>query len=170
MDLQTARNWYSSLLRQKDKLRLAAIGAGVIGDPAAVDDLISLMQDAQVARSAGEAFSVITGADLLKESLTVDAPEGIAEEPIKNADSGLLWPSQNGIKEWWRKRKGEFRPGVRYFNGHEMTTESLRDVLRNGTQTRRTAAALNLAVLEPSRPIFDTGERGDRQLARLKTP
>jgi hypothetical protein len=46
-----------------------------LGDPGTVDWLISLMQQPDQARAAGEAFSKITGCDIAYEDLETDVPE-----------------------------------------------------------------------------------------------
>src|SRR5262249_54278809 len=47
MDLADAITWYAQLKAQPHTRRLAVIGAGVIGDPVLLEDIISAMQSPQ---------------------------------------------------------------------------------------------------------------------------
>jgi uncharacterized protein (TIGR02270 family) len=64
MGMSAAQSWLKRLQQAPDGLRLAVIGAGVVGDPAAVPWLLEQMASPELARVAGESFSMITGADL----------------------------------------------------------------------------------------------------------
>ena len=44
-----------------------------------------------------------------------------------------------------------------------MTPDSLRDVLKNGYQRQRAAAALELAIREPGKPLYEVRAPGFRQ-------
>ena len=178
MELPQAKAWRQRLRGNSQQLRLAAIGAGVIGDPDVVGDLIALVEIETVARVAGEAFSMITGVDLSYEDLDKDAPEGPqggpTEEPededvALDPDENLPWPAPELVKNWWEKNRGKFRSGIRYLCGKEIGTESLKDVLAKGNQRQRAAAALELAVREPKQPLFEVRAPGKRQLKILKT-
>jgi len=52
---------------------------GAIGDPSVIPELIGQMENPELARAAGSAFSLITGADLSYEDLDGDAPESIRQ-------------------------------------------------------------------------------------------
>ena len=173
MELGTAKTWCSALLEQRVYLRLGVIGLGIIGDPESVEQLIVLMKKTDTARLAGQAFSMITGVDFQQEGLIGTVPEEFAAQPSDDADSevvdihpdeGLSWPSATNTEAWWFKRGRDFLRGVRYFQGGEITTESLRRSLANQTQHRRASAAIELAVRHPTEPIIEVRQRGDYQL------
>jgi uncharacterized protein (TIGR02270 family) len=175
MPLDQATAWRAKLSSRPEKLRLAVLAAGAIGDPEVMDELIQLTGDPKVARVAGGAVSMITGADLGYEDLDADAPalpaEGVSEEEEiagPDADEGLDWPSPEGIARWWSKRSAAFQSGIRHLRGKPMSPVSLAETLVSGTQRQRAAAALEMAILNPGQVLFEVRERGDRQLERVK--
>src|SRR5205823_7446742 len=64
LNLARAHAWNQQLSRNPASLRLSVIGAGIIGDPVLIPWLIEQMSVPPLARVAGEAFTMITGADL----------------------------------------------------------------------------------------------------------
>jgi uncharacterized protein (TIGR02270 family) len=175
IDLAQAKTWREQLRRHPERLRLAAIGAGVIGDPELIDDLIELMKIDAVARVAGEAFSMITGVDLAYSDLDKDPPGGFEAGPTEDPqdenvamdrDENLRWPAPELVAKWWKDNRAKFPAGRRYLTGKEVTTESLRRVLADGTQPQRLAAALELALRTPSEALFEIRARGNIQLEK----
>ena len=156
---------------------MAVVGAGALGDPAAVPWLLEQMTIPELARVAGEAFSMITGADLAYEDLDRKKPEdfeaGPSEDPADDdvamdADERLPWPDVQRIEAWLAKRRGEFAPGVRHLLGKPVTEEWMERVLRVGKQRQRAAAALELAILRPGTPLFEVRAPGFRQQQLLQ--
>lgn len=176
MPLEQAKTWHRKLRDSAEHLRLAAIGAGVVGDPSLVSDLIALMELEEVKRIAGEGFSMITGVDLAYADLDGEPPEGYeagpSEEPEDekvdmDPDEDLPWPEPELVRKWWQQHRGEIRPGLRYLWGKEITPVSLKDALTSGNQRQRAAAAIELAILQPMQPLFEVRSRGKDQLKRL---
>jgi uncharacterized protein (TIGR02270 family) len=176
MTIREAKDWYQHLKGKPEKTRLVAIGAGVIGIPDMIGDLIKLMEAEDVARIAGEAFSMITGVDLAYEDLDGDQPENFKtgpkeeeedEEIALDPDEDLPWPAPDLVHKWWNQNKRKFQSGKRYLMGKEITSESLKDALVHGNQRQRAAAALELALLEPTKPLFETRAPGKKQLKTL---
>jgi uncharacterized protein (TIGR02270 family) len=176
-DLLPAKTWYRDLLNNPSTSRHAVICAGALGDPELIDELFLLMEKEEITRVAGEAFSMITGVDMEYEDLDEDEPEGFkggpTEEPEDenvdiDPDEDLPWPSPEMIKKWWQENRKDFRPGVRYLRGKEITSGSLMDALIQGNQRQRAAAALEIAIMEPLKPLFETRAPGKRQLKLLK--
>lgn len=163
-----AEAWRQQLGLSPETLRLAVIAAGAIGDPQVIEELIRLMENCVLARIAGDAFSMITGADLNREHLDADASGGDGEADGADPDEGLPWPSPERIARWWFARSEGFQPGVRYLRGQPITTESLAGALVQGTQRQRYAAALELSIRNAGQVLFEVRERGDRQLDRMK--
>lgn len=172
---EDAAIWQQTLSGTPTTKRLAVIVAGIVGDPFVVPWLTDVMQQPDLARIAGDSFSLITGADLGYEDLDADAPEDFAEadadadgDETIDPDEDLQWPAVQQISDWWSKRGHQFRAGIRYLRGEPITPESLARTLALGTQRQRAAAALELAIRNPSEPLFEVRERGDRQLLRVR--
>jgi uncharacterized protein (TIGR02270 family) len=168
-----ARAWIQELVDSEATARLGAIGIGVVGDPAFIEPLLALLNEPPVARVAGEAFATITGLDLGYEDLDADAPEGGSEPPddeevAVDLDEDLQWPAADSIAQWWMHHSDRFQPGIRYLAGEPISEDSLRRTLVTGTQRQRHAAALEIALRHPSQVLFETRERGDRQMRKVK--
>jgi uncharacterized protein (TIGR02270 family) len=172
MDLTAAHAWRQALAHNPDTMRLAIIGAGVVGDPVSIPWLIEQMTIPERARVAGEAFTMITGVDIAYEDLEGEWPEGFEAGPTEDPedenvdmdpDEDLPWPKPEAIHTWWKDHQGPFRPGTRYLLGKPMSTDWLWDILRNGYQRHRAAAALELAMRQPGQPLFEVRAPGFRQ-------
>jgi uncharacterized protein (TIGR02270 family) len=177
LGLHSARAWHQQLAQNPQTLRLAGIGAGIIGDPALIPWLIDHMSIPPIARVAGEAFTMITGVDLAYQDLDCKQPEdfeaGPNEDPADDnvamdPDERLPWPDVVLIAGWWAKRHGEFAPGARYLLGKPITIEWAERVLRIGKQRQRAAAALELAILRPGSVLFEVRAPGFRQQQLLQ--
>jgi uncharacterized protein (TIGR02270 family) len=130
--------------------------------PVLVSWLINMMTVPALARKAGEAFTNITGADLVEMELAGDEPEGFEAGPTEDpqdefvemdADEDLPWPDVNKIAQWWAVHKESFNPHQRYLLGQPISQQNLDHVLMYGKQTQRHAAALELALLSPGHPL-----------------
>jgi uncharacterized protein (TIGR02270 family) len=172
MEKNEAQFNLTELADQSGGLRSAILGTGVAGDPARIPWLIELMTPPEMARFAGEAFSMITGVDIHYENLEGECPEGFEAGPTDNPadenvdmnqDEGLPWPDHNLIKAWWDKNKGGFKTGTRYLCGQPITESNLQHLLRYGYQRQRHAAALELAIRNPDQPLFNIHAPGFRQ-------
>jgi uncharacterized protein (TIGR02270 family) len=177
MDLAAAHAWQQSLAYNPDTMRLAIIGAGVVGDPVSISWLTEQMAIPELARVAGEAFMMITGVDIAYEDLEGEWPEGFEAGPTEDPedenvamdpDEDLPWPKPEAIHTWWRNHQGQFRSGTRYLTGKPMSSDWLWDVLRNGRQRQRAAAALELALQQPGQPLFEVRAPGFRQQRLLR--
>lgn len=171
-----ARAWIQELLGSEATVRLGAIGIGVVGDTVFIDQLLALLNNPQIARVAGEAFATITGLDLGYEDLDADAPEsGSAsnddpddEEIAIDLDEDLQWPAADRIAQWWMRHSDRFQPGIRYLAGQPISEDSLLRILVDRTQRQRHAAALEIALRHPSQILFETRERGGRQMRKVR--
>jgi uncharacterized protein (TIGR02270 family) len=150
-------------------------GSGLSGDIRYVPWLIRQMADLRMARLAGEAFALITGADLPQESLDRPAPEDFVSGPTDDPDDpdvgvdpddDLPWPHAAKIDAWWTAHRGRFVEGERYFMGQPPTRQHCVQVLKTGYQRQRILAAQHLCLLEPGTPLFNTAAPASRQ-ARL---
>jgi uncharacterized protein (TIGR02270 family) len=155
------------------------LGTGICGNPTYVPWLIGHMATDQNARLAGEAFSLITGADLALLDLERKPPENFESGPNDDPndpsvdmdpDDGLPWPDPDKIETWWAANEHRFQKGQRYFMGKPVTREHCIDVLKNGYQRQRILAAHYLCLLDPGTPLFNTSApawRQQKQLAQL---
>ncbi len=171
-----AKAWLIRLVKEFGKKRLGIIAAGAFADPEVVPFLIDQMKSPKLAKVAGESFSLITGADIAYEDLDGEPPEAVEpspeeipeeEEAAARADLSLPWPDPVLVQKWWNARQGNFARGTRYLLGQPITEESLRLALKNGYQRQRAAAALELAILKPGRPLFEVRAPGWRQQGML---
>src|SRR5574340_645416 len=176
MPLQQAHDWQRELAGRPETIRMAVQAVGVIGDPVGIPWLIEQMAKPDVARVAGESFTMITGVDLAYEDLEGEKPEGFETGPTENPedenieidpDEDLPWPNTQLIEQWWVTHRLQFENGTRYLLGKPMTLDSLNEVLRVGKQRQRTAAAIELTMRDPGRPLFNTSAPGFRQQALL---
>jgi len=175
MDLNDAKAWQRQLNTEPTRLKLAALAAGAIGDPALVGDLIQLMKLPPVARAAGAAFSMITGVDLPYDDLDGDAPADFQAGPTENPedenvaldpDESLPWPVADKVAAWWKRNGSRFAAGRRHLCGREIGEVSLREVLAKGYQPQRAAAALELGLRQPNLPLVEVRARGGIQSAK----
>ena len=179
MEQTSALSFQKKLAQSPGTLRLAVEGAGIIGDTFLVPWLIEQMMIPSLARVAGEAFTMITGADIDHEELRGTLPEGINAGPNDDpndsnvdpdADGDLPWPNGESVTRWWDKNKGAFPGGTRHLLGVPISVDQLRHVLKTGHQRQRSAAALELAISEPGQPLFEVrapGFRQSREVANL---
>jgi uncharacterized protein (TIGR02270 family) len=168
MNVNNAQLWLRELGSKPESLRFAVILANAIGMPVLVDWLINVMTIPEVARKAGEAFSCLTGADLVEMQLDGDEPEGFeagptedpADEYVKmDADEDLPWPDIEKVAHWWETQKASYEPHQRYLLGQPISKQTLDRVLLYGKQTQRYAAALELALLSPGHPLAEVQAR-----------
>jgi uncharacterized protein (TIGR02270 family) len=160
-------------------VRLLIQGIGTAGDSHYVPWLIQQMQDLKLSRLAGESFSFITGLDLAYLDLERKPPEGVDFEPnddpnddnvAMDEDDGLPWPDVDKISAWWQAHGHRFAPGTRYFMGEPPSPGHCLDVLKNGFQRQRMAAAVYLCLLKPGTPLFNCAApawRQQRLLAKM---
>lgn len=174
--LSNAQDVTRWLIAQPERQRSAAHAAGVVGDPAIVPWLLEQMATPALARVAGEAFTSITGADLVDLNLDSEWPEGLEAGPTDDPDDedvemdrdeDLPWPDPERVAAWWHAHQGTFRPGTRHLLGQPVDEASLQRALRVGTQRQRAAAALEIAILHPDQPVFETRAPGRRQQQML---
>jgi uncharacterized protein (TIGR02270 family) len=179
MDLRAVHRVLQNLADEPSRLRWLIEGSGIAGDAVYVPWLIKHMTDAKISRVAGEAFTLITGADLDKLQLYRAQPGDFESGPNENPDDpigdldpdeGLMWPDQQKVEQWWADNSTRFAKGQRYFLGAPVTREHCIEILKNGYQRQRILAAHYLCLLEPGTPLFNTSApawRQQRLLAKM---
>jgi len=174
MPLPEALRWQSALASNPELARQAVIAAGVIGDPSLVPWLFERMASPELARVAGEAFTLITGVDLALADLDGDSPDGfepaptddIADESVDvDPDIDLPWPDPEALRGWWNEHQADFRSGERCLLGKPPEPAALKEILRLGFQRQRAAAAMQLALSAPKAPLYEIRSPGFRQRA-----
>jgi uncharacterized protein (TIGR02270 family) len=181
MAVSTAHEWLECRFAPDPANRRRLLrGAGFVGDPAYVPWLVSQMTDESVGRLAGESFSMITGVDLAWLDLERKPPEGLESGPNDDPDDpnvdmdpdeGLPWPDQERVQAWWDQNGQRFTTGVRHFMGATVSRKHCIDVLKDGYQRQRIAAAYHLCLLNPGTPLFEwraPAWRQQRELVQMK--
>jgi len=151
--------------------------AAWVGDVQVLPWLIHHMADDTWARLAGEAFSLITGADLAALGLERKPPEGLEPGPnddpqdhnvAMDEDDSLPWPDQAKVKAWWQTNAARFAVGQRYVVGEPPSAEHAVHVLKTAGQRQRIMAAEYLCLLRPGSmmlPVAAPAWRQSRWLA-----
>ncbi|MEX8496346.1 MAG: TIGR02270 family protein [Leptothrix ochracea] len=162
---------------------------GVLGDTHSIPWLIGQMQDLVASRLAGEAFTLITGADLARLDLERAPPDGASDgrfggpndDPNDDLvalddDEGLPWPDAERVQGWWQAHQARFTTtsaaGQRFFMGEQPSPAQALKVLREGGQRQRMAAAQWVCLLTPGTKLFQTMApvwRQQRWLAEMTT-
>ena len=155
------------------ELRRAALTAlGVQGDPVHIPRLFEWMEVPELARVAGEAFSMITGIDLAYEDLEGEWPEGFEAGPTEtpedenvamDEDEDLPWPDRKLIERWWHEHQSHFPFGVRHLCGAPITRAQCQRTLQEGFQRQRHAAALEFTLLHPQTNLFEVRAPSPKQ-------
>ena len=178
-DRKRARALLERLAKQRNEkqpttIRVVVYAVALAGDLHFIDWLISLMRDPLHARLAGEAFAMMTGADLVLLDLEQPPPaRAAAPQPPGNdpaaafgADDGMAWPDPVRVSAWWQANKAGFAVGERHFVGTTPDIPHCQHVLRTSRQRRRWVAALHLALAAPGSILFNPAAPAWRQ-ARL---
>ena len=178
MDTNRSHQMLQHLGGDPVQLRWLIQGSGLAGDPKYVPWLIAQMANDNTARIAGEAFTLITGADFIESELERSQPTDFQSGPNDNpdeadvamdVDEGLPWPDTRKIQTWWAANSNRFERGTRYFMGKPVTRAHCVAVVKNGFQRQRILAAHYLCLLEPGTPLFNTSAPAWRQQRLLAT-
>ncbi|WP_123416650.1 TIGR02270 family protein [Pseudomonas brassicacearum] len=171
--------WIRQLVQNPAQRRIGIQALGLLGDPVSVPWLIQQMSDLPYARVAGEAFSLMTGADLalldleLKDSPDFDTgPNDDPQNPnvAMDPDEDLPWPDPQAIEVWWQAHGGDFQVGTGYVLGLAQSESSFRQALVRGQQRQRIAAACGVARYRPNEVLFPTSAPARRQKRLLGEP
>jgi uncharacterized protein (TIGR02270 family) len=171
-----ARERIEELRQSPEHARLAVAGAAALGDLALVPQLIEAMRDPALARLAGEAFTTITGIEIAGE-LVGPAPESAPalpsddpgdEDAAMHPDELLPWPSPLAVQHRYEAVEKSLSGGGRLLCGRPLTPASLQQILGEERQSRRVAAALELALQATGQPLFAVCAPGFRQRELLR--
>lgn len=171
-----AKDVTRQLAAQQADLRLLIWSAAWVGDARAVPWLIGQMAKPELARLAGLAFSIITGAALQPLGLEIDpmvapaeaSPAGLDDDQVAvDPDDGLPWPNVNAVQSWWALKASTLPTRTRLVAGSEPGVEGCKTLLRTGAQPVRDLAALHLKRLLPTEVVFNCAAPSRRQLRLL---
>ncbi len=172
LDVPQANAWLREFAKLPGRQRDLIRATGVIGDPLYIPWLIEHMADNATARLAGEAFSMITGLDLAYRDLDrrppADFHSGPNDDPADenvalDEDENLPWPDPARIGAWWAANRARFSPGTAYFLGTPKASADWLEALSDAFQRQRHAAALELAIRQPDKAMFEVRARGRLQ-------
>lgn len=145
---------------------------GLLGDVQLVPWMIEHMGDDRFARRAGEAFMLITGADLAAHALERPGPPQLEDQPDDTPtddnvalaeDDNLPWPDPVAVHAWWKSNASRLPSAGRCFMGASVSIDHCEAVLRTGTQRQRVLAAHWLCLLQPGRKLFNIAAPAWRQ-------
>ncbi|MDH5571732.1 MAG: hypothetical protein OEY89_08205, partial [Gammaproteobacteria bacterium] len=165
LPLEQSRQWVSRFVNEPDQLRNVIIATGILGDPHAVDWLLLKMRELNYARVAAESFCMITGADLEKMLMTIDAPEHVDDGPTDDPDDAnvsmhddenLPWPNVELVASYWNGIRSRFIVGQRYLLGKPVELSTLVPGLTTAYQRQRHAIAYEIAMLDKSEKLINT--------------
>jgi uncharacterized protein (TIGR02270 family) len=172
LEVQRANAWLRDLAGLPERRRSLIRATGVIGDPIYIPWLTQRMDEPVAARLAGEAFSMITGVDLAYRDLDRRPPADFQSGPNDNPedenvaldeDDRLPWPDLAKVGDWWARNKARFSVGTAYFLGQPKASADWLEALSDAFQRQRRAAALELAIRQPNKAMFEVRARGRLQ-------
>ncbi len=155
-------SWIRGLGGDDRQRRLVVEALGLLGDPATVPWLLGRMADPELARAAGESFSLITGVDLAYDDLEGEPPEGFEAGPSEAAedesvaldpDEHLPWPDPDLVQAWWEDNAYRFAAHTRHLLGRPVDQDAAEEAFARGFQRQRRAGAYELAALRPELPL-----------------
>ena len=116
--------------RKRTVIRAAGVIQG--GRAAYIPWLVGQTNDPALARTAGDAFAAITGADVA--SLDRTPPPDFQSEPNDDPDNEnvgldedeeLPWPDPEKLSRWWEENKPRLSTGSAYFQVHREAVDRL---------------------------------------------
>ena len=133
------------------------------------------MKVPKLARVAGESFSLITGANIAYDDLDGEKPEGFEAGPTENPEDEnvAMDPDELALARPGPDPEVVERPPGQFRQGHPLPPRPAhhRRLPSPGPQDRlpapARAAAIELAILKPGRPLFEVRAPGWRQQAML---
>jgi uncharacterized protein (TIGR02270 family) len=146
-----------SALREPGLQRSGVFALGHIGTPEAVEICLHAMRDPKLARSAGEAYCAITGADLERDGLTAPEPpesESLPDFADDAPDANLVpqahesWPLPDvgKVRGHWQAANSRYVAGTRYLYGKPVDLGVLLASVESGPMLRRPDLLAELAI------------------------
>jgi uncharacterized protein (TIGR02270 family) len=170
-------NWLRQRSQDPSQTRLVVIAAGILGDSTVLPWLVRKMREPNLARVAGESFTMITGLDLSKSQLEGTRPDGVnagpTDEPANenvamDPDENLPWPDPNKLEAWWSEHGSRLPHSARLFVGLSLGEGICLKVWQEGYQRQRRAAAFELALMRPGSHLWNWRARSSVQARWLQ--
>ncbi|THB74015.1 MAG: hypothetical protein D6B28_02780 [Gammaproteobacteria bacterium] len=165
MDYTHAISWINHLSSNKCDPEFIIKAFEVLGTTKYLPWLISLIKSKETSAFATHAFCTITGMTLSLDNYGDILPL-LADHSAYETDEFEDIISQipfESINEWWKQHQNNFLADQRYFLAKDMHEKNLNFILKEGSQTQRERAALELAILSPQSPVFEHRAPGFRQ-------
>lgn len=168
LPINEGRKWIGELATKPELKRIMIKAIGILGDPHAIPWLIQQMTNDEMARIAGWAFSQISGIDLESSNLVNEQAEDIETGPTDAAedeniemdeDEDLPWPNAQKISRLWQVHHQLLQPGLRYFQGQEVTKQVLAHIFVSANQQQKELAALQRAIHDKNTMLVNTSAR-----------
>lgn len=169
LTINEARRWISALSSKPDEARNVIKASAALGDPQVVPWLISKMAVPSLTRLAGEAFTMITGIDLVDHGLALKDLPNLDEQlpnddPADNRvamdeDEDLPFPDAGKVAAVWERYRHRLTSGRRYLLGKAMDLPHLSEIAANGYQRQRQAAALELSLAQGNQILINCAAR-----------
>jgi uncharacterized protein (TIGR02270 family) len=148
------------LVDQEATRRWAVVLLGSLGEAATLEWLVRQMDDPLLARVAGAAFALVTGARLGPNNLELDVFPEPQDDPPVAADpqeafieSGLYWPDPGRVGAWLEANRGRFRADTRYLLGQPAWSHLDPPDHPARYQLEYRAVALEVAARKPGAPL-----------------
>ena len=146
---------------------------GFVGTQRAAEACLRFIGDADklAAGLAGEAFSMIAG---LNPGPFVLAPDE-ADEPVPETKeapgASVVLPPLNpiAVAEWWKGKRSNFKPGLRYLQGEPFTPATIGERLARLPMRWRNVVLLELALRKPGAIPVSTRSWTRRHEERTRT-
>ena len=115
---------------------------------------------------------MITGVDLAYRDFDRRPPDDFQSGPnddpadenvALDEDERLPWPDAAKLGDWWARNRARFDVGAAYFLGEPKAKADWLAALSDAFQRQRRAAALELAIRQPDRAMFEVRARGRLQ-------
>ena len=177
-DINNTVDIIKKLLSDENTARFGVIGLGYLGNPKTIPKIIECMKTPELARISGNAFSDITGIDLVESKMDAESPvdfdAGPTDDPEDenvdmDPDEDLPWPNVELISAWWAnpQNQANFSNADRFLLGQPVSKNQYNVVLKTGNQKQRALAANCLGAYEQDKPVFNVFAPAKRQMKLL---
>jgi len=148
------RNYLGARLAAAEARPHVLWALGFVGDVEAADTMVAVLEDATMAKVAGESLTAITGVAIAGRLVTPGVTKGPGvedvgpEDPVPEARSEdlLPMPAPAAVRKWWQRAREQLQPGVRYVYGRPRAVETVRAALAVASMPRRAVLALELGA------------------------
>lgn len=145
--------WLKKLAQSAQQIPQLILALAALGDPRHMNWLLERMAEPAYAQLAGYAFSTITGVDIVDAKLAMQKPSFDDEFDLDNPSGyeNLAQPDPALVRQYWKRNGAAFVHGQHYLAGQIKTPALMENLLRDGLQGQRQAAAIELALMDPRR-------------------